>query len=207
MIYDGYENLGQQYERRRRRGRTSRPYAGFMPVMGTGEATIPTTPTTTTPKATVPFSPELKGQQHSAYGIPIGLSERERTDIFNVGQGQIQTATDVAMEQMREIMGSRGFRAGESGIADTILGSIAKEGQRTLSQFGKEMSIDEARRRFQEALAKAGFGLQEREFGLKEEGFEYGQEMEAIQMLMQMFFGGQQAQQARYEPYWAALVR
>ena len=179
----------------------------FIPFLQPSPVTKPTTGTTTTPERTVPFSPEFKGLEHSMYGVPIGTSERERTDIFNVGRGQIQTSTDVAMEQMRELLGSRGFRAGESGIADTILGGIAKEGQKSLSQFGKEISIEETRRRFQEALAKAGFGLQEKEFGLKEEAFGYGKEMEAIQMLMQMFFGGQQVQQARYEPYWQALIR
>ncbi len=204
MIGSGFQGLGQQYGTKKKVS-IPQPAIPFMPV---------TKPTETiTPEATVPFSPEFKGQQHSSYGVgslfstPIGTSERERTDIFNVGRGQIQTSTDVAMEQMRELLGSKGFRAGESGIADTLLGGIAKEGQRTLSQFGKEISIEESRRRFQEALAKAGFGLQEKEFGLKEEAFGYGKEMEAIQMLMQMFFGGQQAQQARYEPYWQALIR
>jgi len=201
MIYGGFENLGQQYGTKKKQVSIPRPFTGFMPV------TKPTTASTAAPEATVPFSPEFKGLKHSMYDVPIGTSERERTDIFNVGRGQIQTSTDIAMEQMREMMGSRGFRAGESGIADTILGGIAKEGQRTLSQFGKEISIEESRRRFQEALARAGFGLQEKEFGLKEEAFGYGKEMDAIRMLMEMFFGGQGAQQARYEPYWAALVR
>lgn len=201
MIGSGFQGLGQQYGTKKKVIGTPTTFIPFSPV------TKPTTAGATIPEATVPFSPEFKGLKHSMYNIPIGTSERERTDIFNVGRGQIQTSTDVAMEQMRELLGSKGFRAGESGIADTLLGGIAKEGQKTLSQFAKEQTIEESRRRFQEALARGNFELLEREFGLKREMFGHGKEMEAIQMLMQMFFGGQQVQQQRYEPYWQALVR
>ena len=143
MIGNGFQGLGQQYGAKKKKVNIPLPFTGFTPIT---KPTETTTSKATTPERTVPFSPEFKGLKHSMYDVPIGTSERERTDIFNVGRGQIQTSTDIAMEQMRELLGSRGFRAGESGIADTILGGIAKEGQRTLSQFGKEISIEETRK-------------------------------------------------------------
>jgi hypothetical protein len=173
--------------------------------------------TTTTSQFTTPLLEKLKHSPYAApveerkerpasANIPIGLSERERTNMFNIGRGRIQTATNVAMEQMREKLGARGFRAGESGLADTILGKIATEGQRQLSDYGRQIESEEALRRFAERLEAGKFGLLEKESGLRERGFEYGQEMDAIRMLMALFGMGQQQQATGYAPYWQSIL-
>ena len=167
-----------------------------------------------------PVTPELQGLKHSpeltkpfaqleksyASDIDVGLSEKERTNIFNVGRGRIQTATNVAMEQMKETLGEKGFRAGDSGLADTILGKIAMKGQTELSEFGRQIESQESIRRFMEKLDLGRFGLQEKKFGLEGKKFEYGQGMEAIQLLMSLFGIGQQNQATAYAPYWQSIL-
>ena len=188
---------------------------------------VPRTPTTDSgvsiPKPPTPFqpvTPELEGLKHSpelskpfaelekpySAGIDVGLSEKERTNIFNVGRGRIQTATNIAMEQMKETLGEKGFRPGDSGLADTILGKIAMKGQAELSDFGRQIESQESIRRFMESLQKGKFGLEEKRFGLEGEKFEYGQGMEAIQLLMNLFGMGQQNQATAYAPYWESIL-
>jgi hypothetical protein len=155
------------------------------------------------PELTQPFAqPE---QPYSA-GIDVGLSEKERTNIFNTGRGRIQTATNVAMEQMKETLGEKGFRPGDSGLADTILGKIAIKGQSELSDWGRQIESQESIRRFMESLSKGKFGLEEQRFGLEGEKFEYGQAMESIKLLMSLFGMGQQNQQSAYSPYWQSIL-
>lgn len=110
------------------------------------------------------------------------------------------------MEQMKETLGEKGFRAGDSGLADTILGKIAMKGQSELSEFGRNIEAQESMRRFMEKLSLGKFGLEEKRFGLEGEKFQYGQGMEAIQMLMNLFGMGQQNQQAAYAPYWESIL-
>ena len=191
MFFDKYTDLVERYRRpldRRNRGGAGTPYS----------ATTGRTTATSTPRS-VPFSPELETLKHSPYDLPVGLSGRETQDVINLGRENIQSSTDIAMEQMREKLGSKGFRAGESGIADTILGGIAKEGQKQLSTFSKETTMNERMRRFQEHFARA-------KLGLEREGFEYGQERDLLNSLMSMFGMGMQGQQARWQPYWQGLT-
>jgi len=182
-----------------------------------------TSPGVSIPQPSTPFqpvTPELEGLKHSqeltqpfaqpekpySAGMDVGLSEKERTNIFNVGRGRIQTATNVAMEQMKETLGEKGFRPGDSGLADTILGKIAMKGQEELSGFGRQIEAQESVRRFMESLQKGKFGLEEKRFGLEGEKFEYGQGMEAIKLLMALFGMGQQNQQSAYAPYWESIL-
>lgn len=156
-----------------------------------------------TPELTKPFA-ELE-KPYSA-GIDVGLSEKERTNIFNVGRGRIQTAGNVAMETMKETLGEKGFRAGDSGLADTILGKIAMKTQTELSEFGRNIESQESIRRFMEKLSLGQFGLQEQKMGLEKEKFGYGQGMDAIQLLMALFGMGQQNQATAYNPYWQSIL-
>lgn len=226
-----------------------------------------TTPETTAPGTQPFYSPELEKLKHSYltkdYGempeyfgdikgimkrmgerteTPVGLSDRERQSIYNLGRKQVQSATKTAMEQMTEKLSGAGFRPGESGIADAILAGIAREGTETLGKYGTDIAISEAKSRFPQAMAleqlnlqkglgagsltglleqirkgkfgeglealKMGGGLEQfgKAFGLEEGKFEYGQEMDAIQLLMQLFGGGMQQQQQRYDPYYRGIV-
>lgn len=89
-----------------------------------------------------------------------GLSDIERRGIYNLGRRQIQGATKTAMEQMRTQLGGRGFRAGESGIADTALGQIASQGAERLGAFATQTALEERKRRFEEAAQLGGLNVQ-----------------------------------------------
>lgn len=79
---------------------------------------------------------------------PIGLSEQERSSIYGLGRTQIQGATRASAEAMKEFMGGKGFRAGESGIADTPIAGIMRGGQQQLGDFATSMAAQEAKDRF-----------------------------------------------------------
>jgi hypothetical protein len=83
----------------------------------------------------------------------IGLSGDERQGIYNLARGQTQGATKTAMEQARSAMGGRGFRGGESGIADSALGQIAQQGQSSLNRFSQDIAHREAANRFSQNMA------------------------------------------------------
>lgn len=90
----------------------------------------------------------------------VGLGERERQQIYNQARGQIQGATRTGMEQMREMMGGRGFRAGESGIADTAIGGVAQAGRQGLQNVSQNIAISEAQNRFAQNMALNQANLQ-----------------------------------------------
>jgi len=224
------------------------------------------------------YSPELEGLKHSFVGrdwdkmpehfnkldsfmdrlgqktnVPVGSSEQERAGVYNLARRQIQGATKTAMDQMGEKLGARGWKAGDSGIADAILGKIAMEGAEKLGQESSKIAMNEVNNRFSQGMqlegldlaklqaggqmgglmegiqsGRLGMGLESlmaggnleqfakqhqqsasqfgASHGLAQEKFGYGQEMDAINMLMGYGQYGQQAQQARYDPYYGGLT-
>lgn len=83
----------------------------------------------------------------------IGLSEPERQGIYNLARRQIQSGTNASAAELEGKMGGKGFRAGESGIADTAIGNIYSQGAERLGQVGLQTSIEEAKNRFAQNLA------------------------------------------------------
>jgi len=104
----------------------------------------------------------------------IGLGRGERENVYGLARRQIQGGTKTAMEQMRTSMGGRGFRAGESGIADTAMGTIASEGAERLGKFASEQAASEAMRRSEEKMGIAGLNVQ-RATGAGQIGASYAQ--------------------------------
>ena len=56
-------------------------------------------------------------------GGAVGMTGAESAAKYGLARRQIQGATKTAMEQTKSAMGGKGFRAGESGIADTAMAS------------------------------------------------------------------------------------
>ena len=198
MLFPKYENLIGRYEK-------YAPIKKRPPITPVNEPTpvqetTPVAGVQTTAAASVPFSPEISGLKHSIYSLPLGTTTRERQNIYNLGQEQVAGATKTAMEQMREALGSKGFRAGESGMADSILGGIAKQGLAETSKLTREMTAEEARRRFEESITRGQFGLDLEKFG-------YGKETDAIQMLLSLYGMGLGNQQQRWAPYWQGMIQ
>lgn len=92
--------------------------------------------------------------------MKTGLSGRERQGIYNLQRRQTQGATAAAAERMREMMGGRGFRMGESGVADTAVGEILSGGAERMGKFAQEQALTERQLRFKEAALLSGMNLQ-----------------------------------------------
>jgi hypothetical protein len=87
----------------------------------------------------------------SQLNVPIEergvLSDAERQRMFNLARRQSAGAMGAGMETLKEQLGGRGFRVGESGAADTAMGKYILGSQEALSQQGTEIATDEAKRR------------------------------------------------------------
>jgi len=75
------------------------------------------------------------------------LSEAERQNIYNLARRQNQGALNTGVETAKEQLGSRGFRAGESGFADSAIGEMIRKNQETMGQVGVGIGKEEAQRR------------------------------------------------------------
>jgi len=128
---------------------------------------------------------------------PIRYEDRSQQR-FNIARGQIQSGTRTQLEQAKEYMGGKGFRGGESGIADTALGKIATGGAERLSRAQLEISESEAAKRseyealeLQRKISGAGISL------TGEEG--------ALNRMMEYYRARLGAETAEYQPWWQGL--
>ena len=129
---------------------------------------------------------------------PIDYQDRSQQR-YNIARGFIQSGTRTAMEQAKTYMGGRGFRGGESGMADVALGRIATGGAERLSRAGLEISESEAARRQQyeqlELQRKLGGG----QLALTgEEG--------ALNRMMEYYRARLGAETAEYQPWWQGMA-
>ena len=93
-------------------------------------------------------------------GGAIGMTGAESAAKYGLARRQIQGGTKAAMEQAKSAMGGRGFRAGESGIADTAMASIASQGAERLGASATEMALAETQRVDQMRQQQAALNLQ-----------------------------------------------
>jgi len=139
-------NEESPYEKRKNQvyGRTSgRPVGTPMArVKRPGEdAATPTGSGIASEQAQTPYAEFLRSLTE-----PIEYESRYQPR-YNIARGQIQSGTRTAMEQAKTYMGGRGFRGGESGIADAPLARIATGGAERLSRASLEIGESEAARR------------------------------------------------------------
>ena len=99
--------------------------------------------------------------------IEAGLSKGDLAREYNQMRGQIQGGTKAMAEEMKGSMLGRGFRSGESGIADSAIGRIYEQGGTNLAAAGTNVYLDEAKRRqdlagmnLQRMLGAGGLELQ-----------------------------------------------
>lgn len=76
-----------------------------------------------------------------------GLTDEERQRIYNLNRRQIQGATNAAAGELERSLSGRGFRGGESGIADTALAGVHMAGAERLGQASTQLAMEEAKRR------------------------------------------------------------
>lgn len=111
----------------------------------------------------------VKWQEKLAQPVQIktGLSELERKRIYGLSRRQATGAQQASMERMREMMGGKGFRMGESGIADTAIGTMGMQGAERLGGMAQEQALSERQRRFDEAAQTAGITTQRLAAGMQ----------------------------------------
>ena len=183
---------------------------GYQNLVNPQAPQIPQTPST----PTTPANPALDGMKHTSFqdflgelgqgiNIPTGRSTQELQALYSQMRGQIQGGTATEMEQARTYMGGRGFRTGESGIADRPMAQIARGGQERLAGAAQGVYLDEANRRFAEQSQLAGLNLQRQGMG-GQLGLQ--SEQGAANLLAQIYGIQTQAQQARWQPYWSGLI-
>lgn len=157
-----------------------------------GEATTPTGSGIQETQKQTPYAGFLK-----SLAQPIEYQDRSQQR-FNLARGQIQAGTKMQMGQMEKYMGGKGFRGGESGIADTAMGRIARGGAERMGQVTGQIAESEAERGY----GYAGLNLQRQLGGGQmalagEEG--------ALNRMMQYYGGQQQAEQRQWQPWWQGL--
>jgi len=140
---------------------------------------------------------------------PVTMESPESVAMANQLTRTNQRGTDIAAEQLREKMGGAtgGLVApGESGLADTALGSIyrggATETARGLGEYARTLPGLNLSR----MLAGGQLGGQVGDFDLSQQGLTYQQQQDALQMLMDMYGGEQGYQQAQWSPYYSGVV-
>ena len=93
-------------------------------------------------------------------GGAVGMTGAESAAKYGLARRQIQGATKTAMEQTKSAMGGKGFRAGESGIADTAMASIASQGAERLGAAATGQAISEIERTDAQRQQQAALNLQ-----------------------------------------------
>lgn len=129
---------------------------------------------------------------------PIEYEDRSQQR-FNLARGQIQAGTKIQMGQMEKYMGGKGFRGGESGIADVAMGRIARGGAERMATATGQIAESEAER----AYGYAGLNLQ-RQLGAG--GMALRGEEGAMGTMMQYYGGRMGAEQAQWQPWWSGTA-
>jgi len=152
-----------------------------------------------------------------ALELPVGLSDPEMQTQINMGRRSIQGATNTGLEQMREVLGGRGFTPGSSGVADTEMGKIVRGGAQQQSDYNTSLMMNEANARAANKLALGNLNLN-RALGAGaltsalnepyqfEQTFPYQQQMDALNLLMNYYSQGMAGQQSAWAPYYQGTV-
>jgi len=88
------------------------------------------------------------------FGGTLGLSGAERSNIYNLARRQQAGQSRASTDNMISAMGGRGFKAGESGIADTAIGKIQGEANERMGALSSELAANEAKLRGEQKSAE-----------------------------------------------------
>ena len=192
------------------------------PVTSTVTPTAPPpvpAPVTTVPAAVTPApAPAVSGipaylqpliNAIPGLAAPMTMESPEMVALANQLTRTNQRGTDIAAEQLREKMaGATGglVAPGESGLADTALGSIYRGGATdTATQLGK-MAQTLPGLNLSRILAGGQLGGTLADIDLSQQQFGYGQEMDALNYLMNFYGAEQGYQQNAWSPYYSGIV-
>lgn len=90
----------------------------------------------------------------------VGLSPAEASSKYGLAKRQIRGGTQASMEMMKSKMGGAGFRAGESGIADSAMGQIASQGAEREGAAATQFALEDVNRAQELKAQTAGLNVQ-----------------------------------------------
>ncbi len=134
--------------------------------------------------------------------IESGLNAPWYQQAFNRLRGNIQTGTKLNLAQMRKYTGGKGFRPGASGMADTLMAGVAREGSQRLTGAASGLAEMQTREGFNQKLSVEQLNLQRR---LGAGGLAMQGEESAMDRLMREQELRVQEELARWQPYWSQV--
>ena len=175
------------------------------------------------------YSPELENLKKSLlaqdwFKSPYEDLFKQQISTLQNPQAQINTAranilgqTNAGLQEAQRLAGSRGFLAGQSGIADRAMQDVIRQGQSTLGQAIGNINAQNLgliNQLLPEMAQQASFGMRNATEALQQAGgleqfpqqFDFNKLMAFLNLLQNYYSGEQQAQLARYSPYWGALT-
>jgi len=136
---------------------------------------------------------------------PVGIDPSVVNQVTRMNQG----ASSLAANQLREKMGSTTgglLRPGDSGLADTALGSIYRGGAADTAKTLGGMAAQLPQLNLQRLLAAGQLGSMLSGDEMTREQFGYNKEMDALKMLMDLYGAEQQYQNNAWSPYYSGIV-
>ena len=175
------------------------------------------------------YSPELENLKKSLlaqswFRSPYEDLFKQQISTLQNPQAQINTIrsnilgqTKAGLQEAQRLAGSRGFLAGQSGIADRAMQDIIREGQSALGQAIGNITTQNLgliNQLLPEMAQQASFGMRNATEALQQIGaleqfprqFDFNKLITFLTLLQNLYRGEQQAQLARYSPYWDAMT-
>lgn len=121
---------------------------------------------------------------------------------INLSRRANQGGWAAGAESLKRDLGGAGFRAGESGIADSALGQFYSQGAEKMGQNATQLAVEKAKTDFMN-----NFDLDQLNFAKSKWGQEFGasREDQAMQDMLAYMAIMQQNQAAPYAAYWGGL--
>ena len=160
-------------------------------------ATIPNAPATENNAAPTPYLGSTITPETT-----IGLSPEERSRIYNQARLNFTGAMRQGVGEMSNMMGGRGFVPGESGLADTAIGSVYSKGLSDLGGVMQGIATDEAKNRFAQGLALDQLKMQQNQWAQEFGANRQDQSTADLLNLLNLY---QTSQAGVYAPYYGTL--
>ena len=147
-------------------------------------------------------SQTLISEMSSPITIESGLNAPWYQQAFNRMRGNIQTGTKTNLAQMNKYTGGKGFRPGESGMADTLMAGVARQGSERLAGAASGLAEFQTKEGFDQRLSVENLNLQRR---LGAGGLAMRGEESAMDRLQREQELRVQEELARWQPYWSQV--
>lgn len=130
-----------------------------------------------------------------------GMAEADWRNMTNLARRSAQSSWGAGAESLKRDLGGSGFRAGESGIADSALGQYYGQQAESLGQTTSGMAVEEAKNKFMQNLNIDNMNFEKSKWGQEFGASREDQAMADMLRYMELMQGNQAAP---YASYWNA---